>query len=153
MSVTSILDSPKISSDTQVHEAHAPSVASHAHEPHAGGHQGHGHHHHSHGEDEVCETCERTRNSPWTFLTHHSHVLICIAREGHSTLREVAQCVGITERAVQRIVADLENAGIILRSRVGRTNRYRVNFEQTLRHDLESHKTVGDLMAMVLSEK
>ena len=100
---------------------------------------------------ESCETCQRTREAPWTFLTNHSHVLICLAREEHGTLREVAACVGITERAVQRIVADLESAGIITRTRVGRLNHYSVNFNKTLRHDLESHKTIGDLMKMVLA--
>lgn len=90
-------------------------------------------------------------NQPnWTFLTNHAHVLVCLSKEHHDTLREVAQCVGITERAVQRIVADLENAGIITRSRDGRRNTYKVNPNVQLRHDLESHKTVGDLMEMVL---
>jgi DNA-binding MarR family transcriptional regulator len=90
-------------------------------------------------------------NQPnWTFLTNHAHVLVCLSKEHHDTLREVAQCVGITERAVQRIVADLESAGIITRSRDGRRNTYKVDPSAALRHDLESHKTVGDLMEMVL---
>lgn len=93
--------------------------------------------------------CEQ-KNSSWTFLTNHTHVLFCLAREHHETLREVAECVGITERAVQRIVADLEQAGIITRTREGRKNRYTVDINHPLRHDLESHKTVGDLMALVL---
>jgi len=92
--------------------------------------------------------CE-PKNSSWTFLTNHTHVLFCLAREHHETLREVAECVGITERAVQRIVADLEAAGIITRTREGRKNRYTVDINHPLRHDLESHKTVGDLMTLV----
>jgi DNA-binding MarR family transcriptional regulator len=86
----------------------------------------------------------------WTFLTNHAHVLLCLSKEHHDTLREVAQCVGITERAVQRIVADLESANIITRTRDGRRNTYKVNPNVALRHDLEAHKTVGDLMKMVL---
>ncbi len=85
----------------------------------------------------------------WTFLTNHAHVLVCLSKGHHDTLREVAQCVGITERAVQRIVADLEAANIITREREGRRNTYQVNPSAHLRHDLEAHKTVGDLMEMV----
>ncbi|HEX9996877.1 MAG TPA: winged helix-turn-helix domain-containing protein [Abditibacterium sp.] len=93
-------------------------------------------------------------NTPgWTFLTNHAHVLVCLSKEHHDTLREVAQCVGITERAVQRIVADLEGAHIITRTREGRRNTYKVNPDAALRHDLEAHKTVGDLMQMVLKNE
>lgn len=88
----------------------------------------------------------------WTFLTNHAHVLLCLSREHHDTLKEVAECVGITQRAVQRIVADLESAQIITRSREGRRNVYKVNQDVPLRHDLEAHKTVGDLMTMVLDK-
>lgn len=87
----------------------------------------------------------------WTFLTNHAHVLVCLSQGHHDTLREVANCVGITERAVQRIVADLESAGIITREKEGRRNTYQVNPDAHLRHDLEAHKTVGDLMEMVKS--
>jgi len=85
----------------------------------------------------------------WTFLTNHAHVLICLADGRYETLREVSLRVGITERAVQRIVADLEAGGVIARSRDGRRNRYEVNPRIPLRHDLEAHRTVGDLMKMV----
>ncbi len=88
----------------------------------------------------------------WTFLTNHAHVLICLADERFETLREVALRVGITERAVQRIVSELEAGGVISRAREGRRNRYEVNASISLRHDLEAHKTVGDLMKMVSSE-
>jgi DNA-binding MarR family transcriptional regulator len=87
----------------------------------------------------------------WTFLTNHAHVLVCLSKAHHDTLREVAQCVGITERAVQRIVADLEAAGIITREKEGRRNTYQVNPKAHLRHELEAHKTVGELMEMVKS--
>ncbi len=85
----------------------------------------------------------------WTFLTNHAHVLICLADGRFETLREVSLRVGITERAVQRIVSDLEAGGVISRTRDGRRNRYEVNPSIALRHDLEAHKTVGDLMKMV----
>ena len=85
----------------------------------------------------------------WTFLTNHSHVLLCLAAESDLRLRDVADRVGITERAVQRIVADLEEAGILTRSREGRRNQYIVNYSCQLRHPVEAHRTVGDLLKMV----
>lgn len=85
----------------------------------------------------------------WTFLTNHSHVLICLARDPLLRLRDVAVEVGITERAVQRIVADLEEAGIITRTRDGRRNHYEVHRSVPLRHPVEAGCTVRDLLAMV----
>lgn len=96
---------------------------------------------------------ERTQHAPWTFLTNHSHVLLCLAKDPTQTLRNVAASVGITERAVQRIVGDLESAGILERTREGRRNSYRVRREEPLRHDLEAHKTIGDLLEMVWGEQ
>lgn len=85
----------------------------------------------------------------WTFLTNHAHVLILIAGNPEIKLRHVASQVGITERAVQRIVADLEAAGVIERSREGRRNRYAVYTKQPLRHAIEAHRTVGDLLTLI----
>jgi len=85
----------------------------------------------------------------WTFLTNHSHVLILLSRNPNIVLREVAIRVGITERAVQRIIADLEEAEIIEREKVGRQNHYRILSEQSLRHPIESHKTIGDLLSLI----
>ena len=85
----------------------------------------------------------------WTFFSNHSHVLICLAREPEWTLREVALRVGITERAVQRIVADLEEAEVLTRSRDGRRNRYEVHAGKPLRHPVEGHCTVQDLLSIV----
>ncbi len=87
----------------------------------------------------------------WTFLSNHGHVLICLARDPEARLRDVAQAVGITERAVQKIVADLEAAAVLTRERTGRRNRYQLDAERPLRHPLESHRTVGALLGMVLS--
>lgn len=85
----------------------------------------------------------------WTFLSNHAHVLVLLPRSPSLVLREVAEKVGITERAVQRIIADLEAGGIIVRERMGRQNRYRIRAEKSLRHPLESHRTVGDLLALI----
>jgi DNA-binding MarR family transcriptional regulator len=85
----------------------------------------------------------------WTFLTNHAHVVICLHAEPNIRLRDVAERVGITERAVQRIVVDLEDAGIITRQREGRRNVYEVDLEHHLRHPIEHHRTVGDLLRMV----
>jgi DNA-binding MarR family transcriptional regulator len=86
----------------------------------------------------------------WTFLSNHGHVLVCLARSPDARLRDVAQAVGITERAVQKIVSDLEDAGVVDRARDGRRNRYRLHAERPLRHPIEAHRTVGALLAMVL---
>ena len=86
----------------------------------------------------------------WTFLSNHAHVLLCIAREPEVRLREVAHRVGITERAVQRIVADLEEGGYLSRSREGRRNRYQVHLDRPLRHPIESHRDVGVLLNVLL---
>lgn len=85
----------------------------------------------------------------WTFLTNHSHVLILLAQNPSLVLREVAARVGITERAVQRIVADLEEAGVVERERVGRQNHYRVQTDLPLRHPIEAHRTIRDLVGII----
>lgn len=87
---------------------------------------------------------------PWTFFSNHGHVLVCLAQDPDARLRDVAQAVGITERAVQKIVADLEAAGVVARERDGRRNHYRVHTDRPLRHPIEAHRTVGALLGMVL---
>lgn len=89
----------------------------------------------------------------WTFLTNHSHVLVLIHNDPDVVLREVALEVGITERAVQRIIQDLEAGGFIERERVGRRNRYKVLVDQPLRHPIESHRNIGDLLDLVSNER
>ncbi|MEI2796095.1 winged helix-turn-helix domain-containing protein, partial [Pseudoxanthomonas sp. F11] len=86
----------------------------------------------------------------WTFFSNHSHVLFCLAAEPQQTLREVAAKVGITERAVQRIVAELEAAGVLERHRDGRQNTYRIDRAVPLRHPLESHCRIGELIDVVV---
>lgn len=85
----------------------------------------------------------------WTFLSNHLHVLLCLAEEPDVRLRDVADRVGITERAVQRIVSELEFAGIITRAREGRRNHYEIHGKVSLRHPLEAHHTVGELIALL----
>jgi DNA-binding transcriptional ArsR family regulator len=87
--------------------------------------------------------------SRWTFLTNHSHVLIVLAQDPSLVLREVAIRVGITERAVQRIITDLEEAGFVEREKVGRRNRYRIRNDRPLRHPIEAHRTIGDLVGLI----
>ncbi len=87
--------------------------------------------------------------TPWTFLTNHSHVLLCLTEDSEMRLRDVAERVGITERAVFRIIADLEEAGVITRHREGRRNQYEVHGNQPLRHPVEKHRTVGDLLGLL----
>jgi len=82
---------------------------------------------------------------PWTFFTNHGHVLLLLAREPDMVLRDVAVRVGITERAAQRIVGDLEQAAYLTRERDGRRNHYVVHLDQPLRHPLEAPTTIGDL--------
>ena len=82
-------------------------------------------------------------------LTNHAHALLCIAREPGIRLREVAQCVGVTERAAHRIVCELEKEGYLTRHRVGRRNFYEVHAELPLRHELERDASVGDLFAAI----
>ena len=85
----------------------------------------------------------------WTFLSNHGHVLLAIARNPDATLREVAALVGITERAVQRIVADLVAGQYLERVRTGRRNRYEVRHELPLRHPIEADRDIGSLIELV----
>ncbi len=91
------------------------------------------------------------RDQPrWTFLSNHAHVLLLLAKDPDIRLRDVATRVGITERAVQRIVADLEDGSYIERERTGRRNRYKVHPELPLRHPVEAHRRIGSLIALVV---
>lgn len=86
----------------------------------------------------------------WTLFSNYGHVLVCLSRNREARLRDVAAMVGITERAVQKIVADLEDGGVLTRRRDGRRNRYELHPSVPLRHPIEAHCSVGDLMRMVL---
>lgn len=94
-----------------------------------------------------------TAGRHWTFLSNHGHVLVCLALDPGSRLRDVATQVGITERAVQKIVGDLEEAGVLVRQRTGRRNSYHLNVNAPLRHALEAHRTVGALLGLFAGRK
>jgi DNA-binding transcriptional ArsR family regulator len=85
----------------------------------------------------------------WTFLTNHAHVLLCIAQDPEARMRDMAEQVGITERAVQRIISELEEGGYLLRVKDGRRNRYEVRGDRPLRHPIERHQKVAALLALV----
>lgn len=87
---------------------------------------------------------------PFTFLTNHAHVLICLAANPGITLRQVAELVGITERAVLAIVKDLTVGRVLSVKKNGRRNQYRIHNAVHLRHNVEKHKTVGDLLGAIL---
>lgn len=95
------------------------------------------------------EGSETATPRPWTFLTNHAHVLILLHGQPDLVLREVAAKVGITERAVQRIVHELEEEGFIRREKVGRKNHYEVLTKKSLRHAVESHRKIGDLLKLI----
>ncbi|MBB6430516.1 helix-turn-helix transcriptional regulator [Algisphaera agarilytica] len=92
---------------------------------------------------------EADNHVQFTFLSNHSHVLLLLALEPDLRLRDLATQVNITERAVQKIVADLEAAGIVTREKEGRRNHYTIHRNQPLRHPVEAHRTVDDLIKMV----
>lgn len=82
----------------------------------------------------------------WTFLTNHAHVLLCLSRGESLTARELGMRIGITERAVQVILSDLTEGGYLSKKKEGRRNLYTVNPAGRLRHPLEAHHTVGQLI-------
>jgi DNA-binding MarR family transcriptional regulator len=88
----------------------------------------------------------RVRRPDWTFLTNHAHVLLALARDPQARLRDVAILVGITERAVQAIVADLELDGYLTRIRVGRRNIYQLHRHGRFRHPAEAKHRIGELL-------
>jgi predicted transcriptional regulator len=95
----------------------------------------------------------RTETGGWTFLTNHAHVLHCISKNPEIRLRDVAEKVGITERAVQRIVAELEHDGYLEHERVGRRNQYQIHTDRPLRHPLEKHLEVGAILSVLTGKR
>ena len=85
----------------------------------------------------------------WTFLSNHGHVLVALAQDPELRLRDLSEQVGITERAVQSILSDLEDAGYLKRTRVGRRNHYELDLQRPLRHPLERHQLIGELVRVV----
>lgn len=85
-------------------------------------------------------------HTTWTFLTNHAQVLLCLAENRDIRLREVAEHVGITERATQRILAELVDAGYVKTERVGRRNRYTVDRQHAMRHSAQVGHEIGALL-------
>jgi len=99
------------------------------------------------GYDESMAPAEhRGMEQSWTFLTNHAHVLLVIDRDPDVRQRDIAEAVGVTIGAVQKIIVELERGGYLERERVGRRNHYRVNSGLPLRHPLEAGHTVGELL-------
>src|SRR5579864_2790208 len=88
-------------------------------------------------------------SKPWTFVTSHTQVLLCIAQDPETRLRDVAERVGITERAAQRIVADLVESGYVERRRIGRRNQYTINPTIEMRHQLQRGLDIGRLLELL----
>jgi predicted transcriptional regulator len=85
----------------------------------------------------------------WTFVTNHTQVLLRIAQEPDVRLRDVAAHVGITERAAQRIVADLVDAGYLKRRRIGRRNQYLIDNDHAMRHPAQAGHEIGALLELL----
>lgn len=88
------------------------------------------------------------QSSNWTFLSNHTHILVCISRQDDLRIRDIADQVGITERAVSVIINDLVEAGYLKRSRSGRRNFYTINRKGKLRHELEANTTIDKLLTL-----
>lgn len=91
-------------------------------------------------------------DASWTFLTNHAHVLLCLAKCSTMRMKDIAVEVGITERAVQRIIADLISAGCIFRKKEGRCNTYKICMNRHLNHSIEAHRKIGDLVGLIVDK-
>src|SRR5262249_61390179 len=85
----------------------------------------------------------------WRFLSNHTQVLLCTQRDPDVRFRDVAQMVGITERAAQRIVADLIESGYVESERIGRRNHYRVNLDTAMRHPAQAGHDIVELVRLL----
>ena len=87
-----------------------------------------------------------------SFLTNHAVVLLCVANDPRMRLRDIAACVGITERAAHRIVSELAEAGYLTRNRQGNRNNYQVHPDRPFRHPFRDDNQVGDLLSVLLKK-
>ncbi|MBN1380782.1 MAG: winged helix-turn-helix transcriptional regulator [Deltaproteobacteria bacterium] len=92
---------------------------------------------------------EKDVSRPWTFVTNHAVVLSCLAQHPRITAHEMVLEIDISERAIRRIIADLEEAGYITKEKEGRRVRYRVNYQSNLRHITQRDKVIGDLLKVL----
>jgi DNA-binding MarR family transcriptional regulator len=88
------------------------------------------------------------RARDWTFLSNHGHVLVALSRDPRARIRDIAAVVGITERATQGLLRDLEEAGYVTKTKVGRRNEYRLHPELSLRHPAEVTASISDLLGI-----
>lgn len=95
----------------------------------------------------------QVRKNQWTFLSNYGHVLVALARDPDARVRDIADNVGITERAVQQIIAELVEEGYLTKEKVGRRNRYEVLGNMHLRHERESQVTVDDFLELIAGSK
>lgn len=98
------------------------------------------------------EQLEQSAARSWTFLTNHAHVLVWISNNPQARVRDIAANVGITERAAQSILRDLEHDGYVSKQRVGRRNSYTIHPELPFRHPIEAAHAVGDLLRVFKSD-
>ena len=91
-------------------------------------------------------------NRTWRFLSNHTQVLLCLHRDPNARFRDIGQSVGITERAAQRIVADLIESGYVERERIGRRNRYRIRTDIAMRHPAQQGHEIGELLELLESK-
>jgi DNA-binding MarR family transcriptional regulator len=97
------------------------------------------------------KSSSRNEQLRWSLVTNHGHVLACVAADPDARLRDIAESVGITERTAVQIVNDLEEAGYLTRTRVGRRNRYQIEGETKVQLPRLRALTVGQLLALLLS--
>jgi predicted transcriptional regulator len=88
-------------------------------------------------------------NRTWRFLSNHTQVLLCVSRDPNARFRDIAESVGITERAAQRIVADLIESGYVESERTGRRNHYTVNTDIAMRHPAQRGHEIGELLGLL----
>ena len=88
----------------------------------------------------------------WTFFSNYAHVLVCLAQNPQALLREIADRVGVTERTAMRLITRLDDAGILKRVKQGRRNFYEIEIHKHLRHPLEAHCTIAQLLGMILQQ-
>ncbi|AWW36203.1 MULTISPECIES: winged helix-turn-helix domain-containing protein [Streptomyces] len=89
----------------------------------------------------------------WTFITNHARVLAAIADDHNARVRDIAAHCRLTERAVQKIIADLEQAGYLSHRREGRSNSYRIEPSKVLRHPAEAGLTVASLLGLLVRDE
>jgi len=94
----------------------------------------------------------RDGRKTWRFLSNHTQVLLCLHHDPNARFRDIAESVGITERAAQRIVADLIESGYVERERAGRRNHYSINTDIAMRHPAQRGHEIGELLELLESK-